>query len=87
MQNQLIVLSLNIGGESVYRNKIYQYLKKVSGCDEISDDDYIISDLRLSSKEIIDFAIFVFKFSNVKLSLKKDIRIKDILSYIQTRKG
>ncbi len=69
----------------MYKYEIYQYLKNVSGCDKISDDDYIVSDLRLSSKEIIDFAIFIFKLSNVKLSLKKDMHIKDILTYIEAK--
>ena len=77
-------LWLDINKTSSY--EIYQYLKNVSGCDKILDEDYIVSDLRLSSKEIIDFAIFIFKLSNVKLSLKKDMRIKDILTYIEAKR-
>lgn len=59
------------------KKAIYDYLKRL-GLEEINSDDYLVKDLRLSSKEIVDFAIFIKIKFGVKIDLSKDMRLNEI---------
>lgn len=62
---------------------IYDYLKDNLGIDEVSDNDYLMKDIRLSSKEIVDFAIFISMSFKVKIGFSKDIKLGEVFEKIK----
>ena len=68
-----------LGFMEIYE-QIFDYLKKISGLKSLNREHYLVADLHLSSKEIIDFAIYFFNISGKKISLAKDININEILN-------
>ncbi|MCF0125075.1 MAG: hypothetical protein HUJ68_04850 [Clostridia bacterium] len=65
-----------------FYDSVCDYLIKVSGVREILGETRIISDLHLNSKEIIDFAIFIFNISGIKIEFGKDLSVKMILDLL-----
>lgn len=61
---------------------IYSYLKDL-GIEEPNQNDYLVKDLRLSSKEIVDFAVFIKVNFKVKMDLSKDMRLIEVFEKIK----
>ncbi len=64
---------------NMVKEEALRYLEKISGISPISIKMYLISDLHLNSKEIIDFAIFFFHISGKKIPFGRDLSIQEIL--------
>ncbi len=59
--------------------KITAYLEDVSGISPVEKEQHLSSDLHLSSKEIIDFAIFLYGISEKKIGFGHDLSVGEIL--------
>lgn len=64
---------------NMVKEEVLRYLEKISGLSPISIKMYLISDLHLNSKEIIDFAIFFFHISGEKIPFGRDLSIQEVL--------
>lgn len=67
--------------------KIMSYLEKTSGISLIKREHRLVSDLHLSSKEIIDFAIFFYGISEKKISFGRDLSVGEILQMCECREN
>lgn len=59
--------------------KLFNYLEDVSGITSLTENQRLVSDLHLNSKEIIDLAIFFYGIASKKIAFGKDLSIKEIL--------
>lgn len=59
--------------------KLFNYLEDVSGITSLTENQRLVSDLHLNSKEIIDLAIFFYGIAGKKIAFGKDLSIKEIL--------
>lgn len=69
------------------KEKIYKYLKeKICNLgfeeEEIAEDLYIREDLGLDSSEVVDISLHIKSDYGIKIDLKEDKKIKDIVNMI-----